>query len=78
MIFRQAYDINNMLGDLGGVFRVLVTFFGVIFYPISQYLFYVNSMQKLYLARTKDSKLFHEKLMEKSQSSMDKKMIGLT
>lgn len=64
IIFRQAYDINNMLSDIGGVFRVLVSFFGVIFYPISQYLYYINSIRKLYLARTKDSNLFKKMSMK--------------
>ena len=35
IIFRKAYDINDLLGNLGGVVRVLMTVFGVIFYPIS-------------------------------------------
>ena len=59
-VIRQAYDINNLLGDLGGVVRVLLTIFGVIFYPISQYLFYMNSAKKLYFARTKDTDLLSE------------------
>ena len=35
IIFRKAYDFNDLLGNLGGVVRVLMTVFGVIFYPIS-------------------------------------------
>lgn len=49
--------MNNLLSDLGGSMRVLITFFGILFYPISQHLFYVNAAKKLFLARTKEKDL---------------------
>lgn len=77
-VYRQAYDINNLLGDLGGVVRVLMTVFGVIFYPISRYFFYLNSAKKLYLARTKDSHLFHAQDMHHCHCNLEQKMIRYT
>ena len=60
IIQRRSYDINDLLGDLGGVFRVLITSFGLVFYPVTQFLFYLNSSRKLYLARTWDNDLLRE------------------
>ena len=51
-VYRSRYNIDQFIGELGGVMRVLITAFGVIFYPISRYIFYLNSVKKLYLART--------------------------
>jgi hypothetical protein len=49
-----------MLGDLGGVFEVIMVFFGFIISPVSEHSFFLKSIKKLYYARTKDRKLFKE------------------
>ena len=56
-VYRKVYDINQLLGEVGGVMKVFISIFGVIFYPISRFQFYFNSVKKLYLARTKDNNL---------------------
>ena len=66
-----------MLGDLGGVTRVLLSFFGIIFYPISRFLFIINSAQSLYLARTKDDNLLRKSLKPDS-SKLEKKIMSYT
>ena len=77
MIYRQAYDINNLLGDLGGVVRVLLTIFGVLFYPINQYLFVINMAKKLYMARTKENDLFQNPQEHIGNCKIERKMMKL-
>ena len=77
-IFRQAYDINDLLGDLGGVVRVLMSIFGVIFYPISQFLFFLNSVKQMYLARTKEADLLENASCQNSRTNHEKKMMNYT
>ena len=72
IIYRQAYDINNLLSDLGGVVRVLISIFGVLFYPITQYLFIINAARKLFLARTSNSNIFRKNQDSKDRKSMRK------
>jgi len=50
-----------------------MTIFGVIFYPISQFLFNINSPKQLYLARTKDDNLL-SLLKDNDCSKMEKKV----
>lgn len=57
-VIRNVYDVNTLLSDLGGVVRVLMTIFGVLLYPLSQNQFYFEAARRIYLARTKDEKLF--------------------
>lgn len=47
-----------MLSDMGGVTRVLIVAFGIFMYPISEFTYMRNVAKKLYLASTKDDKLF--------------------
>ena len=53
-----------------------IRIFGVIFYPISQYLFYMNSAKKLYFARTKDTDLLSEAQAHNCKSNIETKMLG--
>ena len=62
---RIIYGLNNLLADLGGVMNVIVAIFGVVFNPMSKHMFYINVIKKLFLARTRDSKLLKSQRDEK-------------
>lgn len=55
---RIVYGITNLLSDLGGIMNIMICIFGIIFKPVSKFLYYTNTIKGLFLARTKDSKLF--------------------
>ena len=57
----MIYGLNDLLGDLGGVMNVLLAVFGIIFYPMSKHLYYVNSIKKLFLARTRELEIFQKR-----------------
>jgi hypothetical protein len=56
--YRQTYSLFDLLGDLGGASRVILICFGKIFYPISEFSFWMKAIQKLYIVKTSDKKLF--------------------
>ena len=46
---RKAYTILDFLGDLGGIQDVIIGVFGIFIFPISNFKFYIEVIQKLYL-----------------------------
>jgi hypothetical protein len=55
---RELYNLLDFIGDLGGVFEILVSFFSFFIMPISEHSFILKALSKLFLARTSDAKLF--------------------
>ena len=47
------------MGDLGGVMEIVSVAFGFFLFCLSEHSFYMGAIQKLFLANTKDVKLFH-------------------
>ena len=41
---RQCYSLLDMLGDLGGATEVILIIFGVIFYPINEFSFWIKAI----------------------------------
>jgi hypothetical protein len=48
----------DLLGDLGGVTEVIMIVFGLIIFPVSEHSFIIKAVKKLYMAKTKNDKLF--------------------
>lgn len=57
--FRKMYDLNQLLSDMGGVTKVLITAFGIFLYPLSEYNYNRALSRQLYYASTKNEDLFH-------------------
>jgi len=68
---RVSYSLINVAKDVGGVANVLLLTFSLVVYPFSNFSFFLRAINKLYFARTKDSKLF------KSLNEKDNKRINL-
>ena len=55
---RKIYEFVTLLGDLGGVAGVLTLIFGFFLEPLSESSFMIMSAKRLFLASTKNDKLF--------------------
>jgi hypothetical protein len=58
---RKIYSLLDLLGDLGGASEVILICFGLIFYPISEFSFWLKALDKLYIAKTSNPHLFSSK-----------------
>jgi hypothetical protein len=56
-----VYNFIDLLGDLGGLTEIVLLTFGFIFFPISEYSFYLKAIRHLFLAKTSKDDLFIEK-----------------
>ena len=70
---RKSYGIINILGDLGGVFEILVMIFGLFICRIGEFSFYLEAIKKLYLAKTADAGFFRNQKMKSSKKSDESK-----
>ena len=55
---REAYDVTDLIGDLGGVLEVMISFIGIFLFSISRHSFSLKILEKLFLARSNDKKIF--------------------
>lgn len=67
---RKIYSLIDLLGDLGGITEVVMLGFGFFLYSVSQHSFYLKAAKRLFLARTKNEKVF--KRFQKRQSLVKK------
>ena len=47
---RKIYSINDLLTDVGGTMKSVVTIIAIITVPISQHLYIMKSIKRLFLA----------------------------
>jgi hypothetical protein len=57
---RRIYSINNMLVDLGGIMKSIISFLAFISYPSSWYLFTLKSTKRLFFAKTNEKNFFNK------------------
>lgn len=55
---RDAYNVFDFIGDLGGVSGIITTVFGIMCYPYAQFAYNLRVAKELYRARTKDTQMF--------------------
>lgn len=61
---RECYGFTDLIGDLGGVSELILTFLAIFICPWSTFSYNLSSLGKLFLARTTDPKLFLSKTKE--------------
>ena len=66
------YTFLDFIGDIGGVIDILIASFGYIFYKLSQFSFNLKFFEKLFLARSKQNKLFKIESLKKKNSNKNK------
>ena len=62
---RDAYNVFDFIGDLGGVSGIITTLFGLLCYPYALFAYNLRLSKELYRARTKDKGMFHDHLESK-------------
>lgn len=63
----------SLLGDLGGIIEIFMLVFGMIFFTYSEFIFNIDSIKKLFLARTKNKSMFiDENTPNKALKNKDK------
>ena len=55
---RQVYDLLDLFGDLGGVFEVFKTIILIFILPISEHIFILRTLKRLFYVKTRDENLF--------------------
>ena len=55
---RKIYGALDLFGDFGGFMEVMLLAGAFLMSPIAEHMFLIKAIQKLYLAKTIDSKLF--------------------
>lgn len=65
---RERYNFLNLIGDMGGVFEILLILFGSIASPVSEYSFIAKAISKLYLSRTTNEDLFEKPALKNSRN----------
>ena len=55
---RKHYDFLDFLGDLGGILEIILITFGLVMYSVSEHSFHMQSMSRLFKARTHQEDLF--------------------
>lgn len=55
---RRVFGWFDLLGKLGGITNVMMLLFGFFLYPISEHSYVLKVAKKLFIARTRDSKVF--------------------
>jgi len=48
----------DLLGDLAGIYELLIGFVGIVFYTISEHSFILEAVGRLFLINTEDTDLF--------------------
>lgn len=55
---REVYNLIDALGDIGGIFQIVLIVFGCIFLPISRHSFYLRASRFMFFARSRDTNMF--------------------
>jgi hypothetical protein len=60
-----VYNFLDILGDLGGLVDIIISFFGIVMFPISKFSFILKALEKLYLVNVKDKSILSHKSLKK-------------
>ena len=58
---RRIYNMLGFLGNMGGVWGIIIAIFGFFVFPYSQFSYNLKIFEKLYLVRTTDPDLVNNK-----------------
>ena len=70
----SSYGILDFLGDLGGVLEIMYFITANLMAPIASYSYTIKALEKLFVARTVDSKMFSER--KETEENIKKKRIS--
>ena len=55
---RIVYSFMELLGDIAGIWELVKSFIGILFFKISAISFYISAMKKLFLVKSRKRNLF--------------------
>ena len=55
---RIVYSFMELLGDIAGIWELVKSFIGILFFKISAISFYISAMKKLFLVKSKKRNIF--------------------
>jgi hypothetical protein len=58
---RTTYNLLDLMSDLGGVMELFLLIVGYFIAPVSEHSFIMKAIRMVYMAKTKDTKIFCDK-----------------
>ena len=58
--FREVYTFYDLMGDLGGIQGLIVSFWGFFLFAWSEFSFNIKALQSLYLVKSKDHTFIYQ------------------
>ena len=58
---RQVYGILDLIGDIGGIYQLIISAFGIVLFSIAEQSFVLNGISKLFLINTTDPDFINKK-----------------
>ena len=55
---RIVYSFMELLGDIAGIWELVKSFIGILFFKISAISFYISAMKKLFLVKSRKRNIF--------------------
>ena len=59
---RVTYQIMDLLGDIAGIYELIIGFVGAYMFLISKLSFNIKAIKKMYLVKTNEKGLFSAKI----------------
>ena len=59
---RNVYSFMELLGDIAGIWELVKSIFGILFFNISKISFYLSAMKNLFLVKYTKKNIFEKKL----------------
>ena len=66
---RSVYSFMDILGDIAGMYGLIQSFVGVLFFRISKISFYISAMKKIFFVKSKNRNIFEEKMANEGHDS---------
>ena len=54
MYTREVYNIWDLIGDIAGIYELIVSFFGIVLYSVAKHRFVLSAISNMYFINTKD------------------------
>ena len=74
---RSVYGLSDLLGELGGVFELILLIFGFFLFPISEHSFILKAGQKLFYAKSPQNTTFPKHQDQKTRRFLKSQLLSV-
>ena len=67
---REAYNFWDLIGEIAGIYELMVAFFGLILYTVARHYFVLNGISNLFLINTKDPDFIDSSNVDKKEEKI--------